>query len=101
MRKISLALACALLFPLAETASAKAPIVDVENGASMPISRQGLIGFAEDYAANPRDLTLVVLDHPFGFQINAPGCGAGCTQFIFTSSELGIKQTFNGVNTAD
>lgn len=97
MKKLLLA----SLMLMSAPASAKDAIVIIENGTRTGFGRQGLIDFARDYETNPRDLTLEVFNHQFGFDINANGCGANCTGFTFTSSELGINQSFTGANTAD
>lgn len=87
----------------AAPAWARDPIVIIENGARTGYGRQGIIDFAKDFEANPRDLTLEVLGHQFGFNVNGAGnnCGATCTSLQFTSPDLGIDRTFTGANTAD
>ena len=99
MRIRSFLAVCALL--LAAPAAARDPIVIIEGGTRSGYGKQGIIDFAKDYELNPRDLTLEVLGHPFVFDINAAGCGAGCTSLRFISAELGIDRTFTGANTAE
>jgi hypothetical protein len=94
-------LACLLALLSSSPAMAKDPIVIIEGGVRTAYGRQGIIDFAKDFEANPRDLTLEVLGHPFGFAVNAAGCAAACTALTFTSVELGINRTFTGANTAE
>lgn len=102
MRKtLAAALAAAAL---AAPALAKDPIVIIEAGVRTGYGRQGVIDFAKDYEKNPRDITLEILGHPFGFDVTGgtPNyCGSACTTLRFTSPELGIDKTFTGVDTAD
>lgn len=70
-----------------------------------PYGQQGIIDFAKDYEQYPRDVTLYVLGHPFGFDVASAvaqdNCGADCTSLRFQSAEMGIDQTFTGGNTAE
>ena len=85
-------------------ASARDPIIIIENGVRTPFNQQGLLDFAKDYETNPRDLTLEILGHPFGFDVSGPPgppCTTNCTSLRFTSDELGLDETFAGANTAE
>ncbi|MBI4422098.1 MAG: hypothetical protein HY554_00130 [Elusimicrobia bacterium] len=88
-----------LLAAFAAPAQAKDPIVVCDASGCASFGRDGIIDFAKEYEKNPRDLTLTILDHPFGFDVT--GSGADVTSLRFTSAELGIDRTFNGANTAE
>ena len=100
MRKFLLA---ALLVLVAAPSFAKEPIIIIENGARIGYGRQGLFDFVRDYERNGRDVVLEIFGHPFGFDVNGGGnnCGTACTTLRFTSAEMGIDQSFTGVDSAD
>lgn len=96
-------LLAALALFLAAPSFAKDPIVIVENGVRTGYGRQGIIDFVKDYERNGRDITLEILGHSFGFDVNGGGnnCGTACTSLRFTSAEMGIDRTFTGVDSSD